>query len=120
MTLRAPHSTPLFAFAVAASFACACDNGRGTASSAPPASSGASASAPLVLAPRDGIHWTQVPDGVTDAASAIREALTRANADGRALLVYVGATWCEPCQRFHHAVDQGELDSAFPRLSILA
>jgi hypothetical protein len=120
MTLRAPHSTPLFAFAFAASLLCACDNGHATASSAPAASSSASASAPLVLAPRDGVHWTQAPAGVTDAAPAIREALTRASADGRALLVYVGATWCEPCQRFHHAVDQGELDSAFPRLSILA
>ena len=50
----------------------------------------------------------------------MHEALTKAHADGRALLVYVGATWCEPCQRFHHAVEAGELDAAFPRLSILA
>ncbi len=28
----------------------------------------------------------------------------------RGVLVYVGATWCEPCQRFHHAVEAGELD----------
>src|SRR5262245_39170036 len=26
-------------------------------------------------------------------------------------IVYVGATWCEPCQRFHRALQSGELDS---------
>ena len=25
-------------------------------------------------------------------------------------LVYVGAPWCEPCQRFHRALEAGELD----------
>ena len=49
----------------------------------------------------------------------MKAALTQAHADGRTLLVYVGAKWCEPCQRFHHAVEKGELDAAFPRLSIL-
>ena len=29
------------------------------------------------------------------------------------VLVYVGATWCEPCQRFHAAALAGELDSIF-------
>ena len=24
--------------------------------------------------------------------------------------MYVGATWCEPCMRFHEAVEQGKLD----------
>ena len=77
-------------------------------------------STPLVLAPRDAIHWTQAPSGLSDAAPAIRDAVAREQANGRVLLVYVGATWCEPCQRFHHAVEQGELDAAFPRLSVLA
>ena len=44
----------------------------------------------------------------------------KAKGEGRSVLVYVGATWCEPCQRFHHAVEQGELDAAFPHLSVLA
>jgi hypothetical protein len=34
--------------------------------------------------------------------------------------VYVGATWCEPCQRFHHAAERGELDAAFPTVTVLA
>lgn len=71
-------------------------------------------------APQGGIHWTNAAEGTTDVAAAVREAAGRAQGEGRSLLVYVGATWCEPCQRFHHAVEQGELDGAFPRLSVLA
>ena len=36
------------------------------------------------------------------------------------LLVYVGATWCEPCQRFHEAVNAGKLDSDLPGFTFLA
>lgn len=39
--------------------------------------------------------------------------------DGGKLLVYVGATWCEPCQRFHHAVESGALDGVFPGLRLV-
>ncbi|HEX7481192.1 MAG TPA: thioredoxin family protein [Polyangiales bacterium] len=31
---------------------------------------------------------------------------------GRKTVVYVGASWCEPCQRFHRALEKGELDAA--------
>ena len=62
----------------------------------------------------------QAPGGLADVSPAVRDAIGRERADGRTLLVYVGATWCEPCQRFHHAVEGGELDAAFPRLSVLA
>ena len=79
------------------------------------------ASAPAAApAPHGGIQWANAPEGTTDVALAVRDAAARAQKDGRSLLVYVGATWCEPCQRFHHAVEQGELDSAFPQLSVLA
>ena len=37
---------------------------------------------------------------------------------GRRVLVYVGASWCEPCQRFHDAVASGGLD-ADPRFGEL-
>ncbi len=36
------------------------------------------------------------------------------------LLVYVGATWCEPCQRFHEAVNAGKLDTDLPGFTFLA
>ncbi len=31
--------------------------------------------------------------------------------EGVVTLVYVGASWCEPCQRFHEAVERGQLDA---------
>jgi len=37
-------------------------------------------------------------------------ALQSATADGRQLVVYIGASWCEPCQAFHDALERGELD----------
>jgi thiol-disulfide isomerase/thioredoxin len=43
----------------------------------------------------------------------------RATSAGRRLVVYVGATWCEPCQRFHHALENGELDGALPKLTLI-
>lgn len=29
---------------------------------------------------------------------------------GEQIVVYVGASWCEPCQEFHAALERGELD----------
>jgi hypothetical protein len=49
----------------------------------------------------------------------VKAALTNAGDEGRRLLVYEGATWCEPCQKFHHAIERGELDDAFPKLTLL-
>jgi hypothetical protein len=34
-------------------------------------------------------------------------------------VVYVGATWCEPCEHFHRAATAGELDAALPGLRFL-
>lgn len=53
-----------------------------------------------------------VPAGPGEADAVVREALAAATAEQRRLVVYVGATWCEPCQAFHHAVERGELDQA--------
>jgi len=54
-----------------------------------------------------------------DVASTVKKQLEAAKSAGRDLVVYVGATWCEPCQRFHAAAERGELDSAFPGLVLL-
>ncbi len=54
-----------------------------------------------------------------DAATLVRAARARAAREGRVLLVYVGATWCEPCQHFHHAVEAHQLDESFPRLTLV-
>jgi hypothetical protein len=54
-----------------------------------------------------------------DVAPLVTAEQTRARRDGRQLLVYVGAKWCEPCQRFHHAAEAGKLDASFGRLRLL-
>ena len=54
-----------------------------------------------------------------DVDVVVRDAIARATADKRRVVVYVGATWCEPCQRFHHAAERGELDAKFPDVDLL-
>lgn len=48
------------------------------------------------------------PEG--DVATIVRDAIQSSSAAGRKLVVYVGASWCEPCQVFHHAVSEKTLD----------
>ena len=52
-----------------------------------------------------------VKAGSGDAAGAVKAAIAAAGGE-RKVLVYVGAEWCEPCTRFHEAVEAGELDDA--------
>jgi hypothetical protein len=54
-----------------------------------------------------------------DVEPVVVRELGRARADHKQLLVYVGASWCEPCTRFHDAAARGELDQAFPDLRLL-
>ncbi|MFT3774194.1 MAG: thioredoxin [Minicystis sp.] len=61
-----------------------------------------------VAAPADG-----------DVQEIVRQELSKAKGEGRRLLVYVGAKWCEPCQRFHDAAKAGQLDGRFPGLRLL-
>jgi thiol-disulfide isomerase/thioredoxin len=42
----------------------------------------------------------------------VQQHVEEADASGKRVLVYVGATWCEPCQRFHKALESGQLDEA--------
>jgi thiol-disulfide isomerase/thioredoxin len=95
-----------------------CSRHEDTPSSPSPnasASKPGTGSAPLVLA--QGVRF--VKPGPGDVASIVRSESAVAEQDGRKLIVYVGATWCEPCQRFHKAAQQGELDAEFPNLNIL-
>lgn len=62
----------------------------------------------LVAAPAEG-----------EVAPYVKAELTRAVGDGRQVLVYVGATWCEPCQRFHNAAKAGLVDRDFGALRLL-
>ena len=68
--------------------------------------------------PRGKVELVAEPH-VDAVAPVVARELTRARADGHQLLVYVGASWCEPCTRFHDAAAAGQLDDAFPHLRLL-
>lgn len=74
-------------------------------------------SSPLVTNAR-GIRIGMAPDG-DDLAKVVKDANAFEASNGRKLVVYVGATWCEPCQRFHKAAAAGSLDADFPDLTLL-
>jgi len=71
---------------------------------------------PLVLA--RGVRIVHAGPGA-DAARVVVEERIRAKSDGRDLVVYVGAKWCEPCKHFHKAAEKGDLDTEFPDLTLL-
>ena len=48
--------------------------------------------------------------GAGDIEPIVAGELGRAFAVHDQLLVYVGASWCEPCRDFHDAAEKGELD----------
>jgi thiol-disulfide isomerase/thioredoxin len=62
---------------------------------------------------------TLLPAPAGEVTLAVREQARLAAAHGGQLLVYVGATWCEPCQEFHKAAASGTLDRVFPGLVLL-
>lgn len=74
--------------------------------------------APAPAGPPGKVQLIEGPHAGDLAAAVAAQAAQSARAQ-RALLVYVGATWCEPCRRFHDAAEKGQLDAAFPRLDLL-
>lgn len=64
-----------------------------------------------------GIDFVAAPAG--DVAPLVVRELARARRERRQLLVYLGATWCEPCRRFHQAASEHKLDRDFPSLRLL-
>jgi thiol-disulfide isomerase/thioredoxin len=78
------------------------------AASAPPPEEKRALPVDIVAAPPSG-----------DVQETVARELARARGDGRRLLVYVGASWCEPCQRFHRAALAGQVDALFPGLRLL-
>jgi thiol-disulfide isomerase/thioredoxin len=65
------------------------------------------------------VELIEVPAGTEPIGDIVRRERAKASASGRDVLVYVGASWCEPCQRFHAAAAAGLLDEAFPKLTLL-
>jgi hypothetical protein len=68
---------------------------------------------------RSGGHVVLEHAAPGSVESAIVDRMAAARAAKRRFVVYVGATWCEPCQRFHKAAEHGELDATFPDLTLL-
>lgn len=54
-----------------------------------------------------------------DALTTIRTERLRAKAEGRTLVVFAGASWCEPCRMFHQAVQDGSLGSTLRDFTFL-
>ena len=76
------------------------------------------ATVPVPSAPAGHVDIVKAaPDG--PVASVVRLEMDRAQREGRKLLVYVGAKWCEPCQKFHQAAEAGKLDGDFGDLRLL-
>lgn len=89
----------------------------------PSASASAAPMAPSATAPdaSAGPHLVVVPatdDG--EALAQIRTERLRAKAEGRVLVVYVSATWCEPCKRLKEEIRAGRLDAQLSRITLLA
>jgi len=53
---------------------------------------------------------------MADVAGYVASQVARGDAT---VVVYVGASWCEPCQRFHAAAATHQLDAAFAGLRLL-
>ncbi|HEY3817382.1 MAG TPA: thioredoxin family protein [Polyangiaceae bacterium] len=79
---------------------------------------GASAATPSPAPPKGKMRLLNA-DAEGDVDVLVRAAQSKAMAEKRRVVVYVGATWCEPCQRFHHAAERGELDAKFPDVDLL-
>jgi thiol-disulfide isomerase/thioredoxin len=65
------------------------------------------------------VDWVAAPAGEEPVSAIVTREVERARGEGREVLVYVGATWCEPCTRFHDAAMAGRLDATFPTLRFL-
>jgi thiol-disulfide isomerase/thioredoxin len=75
----------------------------------------AQAAKPAADRPAGKLEFVSGPAGEIPAAVVAQ----RARDPKRVVLVYAGATWCEPCQRFHAAAKRGELDGELPNLTLL-
>lgn len=88
--------------------ATSCDDGAGK-----PSATKAPAAGP------SSVDLMSAPAGDEPVEAIMVRELERARREGRDVLIYVGAEWCEPCKRFHDAAAAGELDDDFPTLRLV-
>jgi thiol-disulfide isomerase/thioredoxin len=67
----------------------------------------------------NGPRFIRGPSEAAPIAPYVAAELAKGKKDKYGVLVYVGATWCEPCQRFHKAVEAGELDAPLRGVHLL-
>jgi thiol-disulfide isomerase/thioredoxin len=91
---------------------------KGREDASPPVARSAATAAPAPAPSAGHLRLSDAPPS-GDVEPLVRDALAKATAEKRRLVVYVGATWCEPCQHFHEAAERGELDTTFPDLTVL-
>jgi hypothetical protein len=72
----------------------------------------------LASRPGDRAEFVLAPE-TGDVVELVLAELERARTDDRLLIVYVGASWCEPCQYFHAAVEDGTLDDSLAKVRLL-
>jgi len=85
-------------------------------SSTPAKATSARASSRVAAAGK--VELLPAPPGESVETIMTRE-LARAEKDHSRVLVYVSASWCEPCKYFHDAAARGELDAQFPGLRLV-
>lgn len=69
--------------------------------------------------PKGHVQFIMAPAQPEAVQALVKQKTAESKAKGRTLLVYAGASWCEPCKRFHAAADQGKLDEEFGDLDFL-
>lgn len=65
---------------------------------------------PPVARSRAKPQLTRRSDPPAPLEQFVQQHVEQGDVSGVRVLVYVGATWCEPCKRFHAALESGELD----------
>jgi thiol-disulfide isomerase/thioredoxin len=70
--------------------------------------------------PKGHVQFINAPAQPEAVQALVKQKSAESKAKGRTLVVYAGASWCEPCKRFHEAADQGKLDAEFGDLDFLA
>jgi hypothetical protein len=106
---RSPQRTGLAVVACLALSAACESSAPTTAKATTPKTRPAPVATSLPAAPAPP-RFMPAPSELDAVEPFIQEQTGLALAAGARALVYVGAPWCEPCQRFHAAITRGELD----------
>lgn len=74
---------------------------------------------PVTIAPAGGRVEVVPAPATGELAEYVAQEIARGSRDRVPVVVYVGATWCEPCRDFHAAADAGALDATLGPMRFL-